>query len=411
MKPPRGMHDLPPQEAAKLNLAIQEFRAVFQSYGFLPLETPCVESFELLAAKGGLGEGVRDEIYCFKDKAGRELGLRFDLTMSLARFVITNPNLPKPFKRWQIGRAWRYDEPQRGRYREFWQADIDIVGAPPPLADAECCAVAADCLKAIGITNFTIRVNNRPLLEEILLSHDVSASALLDAFRIIDKLGKFPEETIKAELKQRNIDPSVLDSLLVEGKNESILQRLQKYPSSSELRSFCDVAKKFGISDHIRIDPALARGLDYYTGLVFEIAIGNERLSCGGGGRYDNLISALGGQSTPATGISLGLSRLLDFIQEPKSKLILVAPVSEELREKALEICQKLRSQRIPCVVDLLGRSFSKQLDYANNQKIPYVLIIGQRELGAGRVKLRDMIGRSEREIPLEKIEDELKKL
>ncbi|MEM7824217.1 MAG: ATP phosphoribosyltransferase regulatory subunit, partial [Candidatus Aenigmatarchaeota archaeon] len=212
-QPPKGMRDWVPADAAKLNWMLDTVRAVFEKYAFQPLCTPAVESFELLSAKGGLGEAVKDEIYYFRDKADRELGLRFDLTMGLVRFVLNNSGIQKPFKRWQIGSSWRYDNPQALRYREFIQADIDIIGVPGALADAECLAATVDALRAIGFKDFKIRISNRKLTEAVLESMGVPKQKMLDVFRSIDKRGKITDEEIKKELKQKGIDAKIIEKI------------------------------------------------------------------------------------------------------------------------------------------------------------------------------------------------------
>ncbi len=186
---PRGTRDLPPGDMKRRNRIVQTIRGVYESYGFQPLETPAFESWELLSRKGGGGDAIRDEIYYFKDKSGRELGLRFDLTVPLARFVASNPQLPKPFKRYQIGRVWRYDNPQAGRFREFWQADVDTVGSSSVEADAECLAAVADALRALGLKDFRVRVNNRELLASLVKKFGLEGMSA-KIFRVLDKMGK-----------------------------------------------------------------------------------------------------------------------------------------------------------------------------------------------------------------------------
>ena len=187
---PRGTRDFPPEEMMKRQYVFDTIRQVFESFGFSPMETPAFESWELLSAKGGGGEEVKDEIYYFRDKSNRELGLRFDLTVPMARFVASNPQLAKPFKRYQIGRAWRYDRPQAGRFREFWQADVDVIGAEGTDADAECIAVAVEALKRLGFSRFTVRLNSRKVLNSTIKSAGVDAKDAAQVFRALDKLEK-----------------------------------------------------------------------------------------------------------------------------------------------------------------------------------------------------------------------------
>src|SRR3990172_7812713 len=206
IQPPKGTRDILPEEMEKMQFIIDVFKDVAERYGFKPLDTPAFESFELLAKKGA-GEQIRDEIYSFKDKSGRELGLRFDLTLPLARFIINNPNLSKPFKRYQMGKVWRYDNPQALRYREFGQLDVDVVGTGSMQADAECLKVAVDFLQAIGLKDFSIRLNNRKLLENVLIKMGVEKGKVVEAFRLIDKMDKIGMEKVKKGLLEIKVDP------------------------------------------------------------------------------------------------------------------------------------------------------------------------------------------------------------
>lgn len=394
MKTPKGTRDLLPEEMSKFQFTIDVIRNVFERYGFLPLETPAFESFDLLASKSGLGEQVKDEIYYFKDKGDRELGLRFDLTVPLARVIANNPEIPKPFKRYQIGRVWRYDNPQAMRWREFWQADIDTIGTYSLRADAECLAAVAECLEKLNVKNFYIRVNNRKLLEEILIKLNVPKDKTLDVFRIIDKLDKIGLKGVKSELK-KIVDSKIIDKINFKGTNQFIVKRIEKNfnnPGSlEEIRELFRYCDEYGIMKYIKLDLTLARGLEYYTGPVFEVMIGKEKVSIAGGGRYDRLIRTIGGPDLPATGISFGLDRLVSLIKiEKKKNNFFVIPVNKNLRYDAFKICKNLRSNGIIADMDLLNRNLSKQLKYASNN-YRYVIIVGEKELKKKSVKIRDM--------------------
>lgn len=408
------MRDWAPAEAAKLNAMLDKVRAVFERYGFVPLDTPSVESLELFEAKGGVGEAVRDEIYWFKDKSGRNLALIFEFTASLARFVASRPNVPKPFKRYQLGKVWRYDNPQALRYREFVQADVDIVGVAGAAADAECLAATVDALRAIGFDNFKVRISNRKLTETILAKIGVPGQKMLDVFRSIDKRGKIIDEEIKNELKGKGIDAKIIrkifDFIGLYGGKDVLAKIKTNYGAVAgldELTELLKTAGQYGIGKWLVLDMSLVRGLDYYTGLVYEIAIGDKKVGAGGGGRYNNLIKSLGGPDTPATGISLGISRLFSIAEElgllkprPPAK-IFVAPVSDAVRDEAMRITKQLREQGISCETDLLGRKLPKQLEYAAALKIPFVAIVGPEELKKKSVKLRDMASGAERVVKI----------
>ena len=411
---PKGTRDLLPDEAIKYQIVTGILRRVYKKYGFGPLDTPAFESFGLFAAKGGVGEAVKDEIYYFKDKAKRELALRFEFTASLARVISNNINLPKPFKRYQIGKVWRYDNPQALRWREFWQSDADIIGSSSELADVECLAVAVDCLRELGFKRFTIRMNDRRLTEEIFNSYGIPKGKMKEAFRIVDKLDKIGLEGVKKELTEKKIDPKKIQQMLsINGTNTQILKKLSKFENTMPLKWILKYAKELGIDNHLKIDLSLVRGLEYYTGPVFEIALG-AKVSCGGGGRYDNLIKTMGGPDLPATGISFGLDRVIsvmtekrmfDDINEPGIFLI---AVNDKTRNDVLNICKTLREKGVIAEFDLMNRPLSKQLQYANSIGIRYVGILGEKELRKKSIKLKNMKSGKEK---LVKIKDLFKNI
>jgi len=294
-QPPKGTRDLMPEDAERLNYVKSVVSQVFESFGFRPVYTPAFESFDLLSAKGGLGEAVKDEIYYFKDKSERELGLRFDQTMPLARIMASNPQMPKPFKRYAVGQVWRYDNPQAMRWREFWQADVDIIGSKSLSADAEVVAAACECLDRLGFRDYKVRVNNRKFLDA-RIGESVGAK-LAQIYRILDKLDKIGEEGVRSELKKIGCDKKEILSVI---SDKSCAKE------DVDIKGFLKMMRSFGFEKRVEVDASLVRGLEYYTGLVFEISIGFG-VSCGGGGRYDNLIEKVGGQKTEAVGISLGL--------------------------------------------------------------------------------------------------------
>jgi len=408
---PKGTRDIFPEEMEKLNFIIGEFIKVFEKYGFKPLDTPAFESFELLSAKGA-GQSLKDEIYYFKDKSGRELGLRFDLTVPLSRFISNNPNLPKPFKRYQIGKVWRYDNPQALRFREFNQADIDIVGSKSMLADTECLAVAAECLQAIGIKNFYIRINNRKLLENILEKFNVPKNKMLDVFRAIDKIDKIGLENVKKELKKLNVDISFFSMLKIEDNYrflEEIKNKFGNLEGLTELKEILDLSKTLGCDKYLKIDLSLARGLEYYTGPVFEVMIKDVQVSCGGGGRYDNLIKTLGGPDLPAVGISFGLDRIVNvFSKKLEKNRIFVASASDSVRNISLKIAKELRDSGKICDIDNMDRKLSKQIEYADSMKYSYVIIVGEEELKRNSVKIKDMKTGKERIVEIKNLKSEL---
>ena len=393
---PKGTRDIFPEDMEKFLKIKDTFRDVFERYGFVPLETPAFENFGLLSAKGGLGEAVKDEIYYFKDKGDRELGLRFDLTMPLARFVMNNPNLPKPFKRYQIGRVWRYDNPQAMRWREFWQADVDVIGSSSMEADVECLSVAVDCLKELGFKQFSIRLNNRKLIEYILKKKNIPINQTAATFKIIDKRDKIGSENVNKELEKKEIRLKV-EELEIRGTNKEILDKIEKKFGENEglkeLKEIIELSKKLKIEKYIKIDLSLVRGLDYYTGPVFEVAIESANVSCGGGGRYDKLIKNVGGPDTSAVGISFGLDRIVSVMKESKDvkERYFVVYVNDKVKSKATNILQTLRKEGLVADMDKMNRNISKQMKYASSLKYPFVVIVGEKELKKKSVTLRNM--------------------
>lgn len=426
-KVPKGTRDLLPEDAIKMQEIMQKCRDVFEKYGFEPLITPAFESFEFLSAKGGLGEGVKDEIYYFKDKSDRELGLRFDLTMPLARVASNNPQIPKPFKRYTIDTVWRYDNPQAKRWREFRQADVDIVGSTSLDADVEVIAVACSVLEKLGFKDkdFTIRISDRRILEGYIKS--LGIENYLEIFRTIDKLDKLGREGVEKELKNKNIKPSKIKKLM-----DFILDIPQIFPvdpsfavAEQELTKMREeITRKlssYGYDKYLNIDFGLVRGLEYYTGLIFEINLNlGSNVTCGGGGRYDNLIKTVGGVDLPATGISLGLDRILEVMKEnkmfknKKSKpRVFVANVDDNdtIMNNVIKIVQELRENNINAQINLTKKNLTKQLEYANNLNIPFCIIVGKKEIESEskQFKLKDMKKKSEKELTLKKIIEQLK--
>lgn len=420
-KPPRGTWDLLPDKMVRREYVVQKIREVIERYGYGPMESPAIESLGLLQVK--CGRDLKEQIYGFKDKKGRDLGLRYDLTVPLARVVANNPQLPKPFKRYCISRVWRYEKPTAGRRREFFQCDMDIVGSPEPAADAETIAVAADCLKALGLSDFFVRLNDRNILEGILKLTKIGTSKKLEVFRAIDKLAKIGEEGVKEELQKIGVSASVSDDLLKligkSGPAKEVLSYTKKLLKGikiaevgcSRLEGIIAQLVNFGLSPElITADLSLARGIDYYTGPIFEIIVkGEERLgSVAGGGRYDTLIELCGGRPTPATGISLGIERLVEVLDKrglltaPKVMAkVFVASADESVRPKAIAIAQMLRNKRITADIDLVKRKLTAQLEYADKKGFPYAIVVGRKELQKDSVVLRNMLTKKQKTVKI----------
>ncbi|MBI2172925.1 MAG: histidine--tRNA ligase [Candidatus Aenigmarchaeota archaeon] len=397
---PRGTRDFMPEEMWKRRQVFDSLRNVFELYGFGEVQTPAFEEISLLTCKGSLGQEAVKDIYRFKDKSGRELGLRFDMTTPVARIVVGMKSLPKPVKLYYITNMWRYEDVTKGRSREFWQAGVELLGSASPQADAEILRIFIDSMTALGLKDFTVRINSRKILDSF--ADKLKIKDRDEVFRIIDKLDKKGRQEVYKELKKR----------LKEKKAKQVLDFILSPVDSA--RSAADTSDIDAIMNaldekyrrYVRPDMSIARGLEYYTGFVFECVIaGFEGLgSVVGGGRYDSLIERYGGQTTPATGFSIGIERLMqvlekkNLIQEAKKASLYIATVNEKFIPAAVKMAEKLRSSGIQCECDLMPRSLSKQLDYASSKKIGHVIVLGEKEMASGTYKLRDMKSGEEKE-------------
>ncbi|MDI6721407.1 MAG: histidine--tRNA ligase [Candidatus Aenigmarchaeota archaeon] len=400
-QPPRGTRDFLPEEMEKRRHVFEKIRQVFESYGFGEVETPAFEELSLLTCKGSLGQEAVKDIYQFRDKAGRELGLRFDITTPVARIAVSAKNMPKPIKFYYITRMWRYDDVSKGRWREFWQAGIELIGSASPQADAEILRVFIDSLIALGLKDFTVRINSRKILDSF--ADRLKIKNREEIFRIIDKLDKKGRNEVFAELKKRLKEEKakqVLDFIL------SPIEEARKISDVSELDAIMSALDE-KYRRYVKPDMSIARGLEYYTGFVFETVInGFEGLgSVVGGGRYDSLIERYGGQTTPATGFSIGLERLIEILEKKnliqlrRQPSVYIAPVNEKFISNAVKISEKLQSYGIKCEYDIMSRSLTKQLDYVNARKIDYVIVVGEKEISSGVYRLRNMKTGEEKEI------------
>ncbi|MCQ5362614.1 MAG: histidine--tRNA ligase [Candidatus Methanomethylicia archaeon] len=417
---PRGTKDFLPDEMRVRQHMLRKIREAFELHGFEEMDTPAIELWEVLSAKGG--EEVERQIYKFQDKGGRWIGLRFDLTVPLARVVASNPNLVKPFKRYCISKVWRYEEPQSGRLREFLQADIDIVGSARMEADMECISTAVDALKSLGLEEFEVRVNNRKILEGMMDTLSISPEVSINVFRTLDKIEKIGEDNVSKELEKIGLKTELIEKILefthYQG-SEALEYAEQRFGSSKsikegiqELRRMIELSEPYGLENLLVVDFSLVRGLDYYTGPVFEIKVKEAQIgSVAGGGRYDSLIEKFGGGPTPATGISLGIERLYEVLNErirsvisPSKTAVFIANTSPDLLPEAIRLRERLLKLGIVAETDLMGRKLGRQLEYADVKKIPYVLIVGPEELRTGIFKLREMANKKEFSVTLEEV-------
>jgi histidyl-tRNA synthetase len=435
------MRDFLPTDVRKREYVIGIIKEVYESYGFEPLETPAVENIETLMGKYGeegnqlifkilkRGEKLAGELQSYgvaelqssKTPATpansvnslADLALRYDLTVPLARVVANNRNeLPKFFKRYQIQSVWRADRPARGRFREFYQCDVDAIGSKSMAVEAELISAVSEILTRLGFEDFTIRINHREVLADILDTAGVPPELHGDAIVAIDKLDKIGAEGVQKELEGRGIPDAASQMLLDifeqtrqiigEGKdvNRTIVSNLINIVSNEVLTEIGQVLK-FAEKCPIQIDPSLARGLSYYTGTIMEINVPDLAGSLGGGGRYDALIGMFGKEQIPACGFSLGLERILVVmdernmfppeIAESTPADVMVTIWNEETIGESLKLASELRLQGIRVTVYPEADKLGKQIKYADSINVPYVCVLGESELAEGKVTVKNM--------------------
>ncbi len=427
---PRGMKDIDPEEMSRRIWLADKIRQVLWNYGFQMLEPSPVENLETLEAKSG--PTIRDEIYWFKDKAERNLGLRFDLTVGMTRMVANRFDLPEPIKISCIGGVWRYDEPQFARYRYFTQWDAEIYGVADPSADAEIIALSSDILESVGLKDHIVKISNRKLVEGFLRTLVTQSQNDLDhLIRIVDKMGKIGSEQAEREFSRAGLSKDNVKRILgfadIGGDPDTVLEELEsKLPKGEmihqgfrELSGTVDKVESLGKKQKIRIDLGIVRGISYYDGTVFE-AYDQEGEDVGailGGGRFDKLCKIYGKRDMPATGVAGGFERLMlslarkdlfpNIEQHPQ---VFVVTVNQIVWNEALKIVQQLRSQGIRTEYDLKQRPLSKQLEYADSLKVGISLVLGPIEIKEGRVRLKDMKTGEEKSVKLSSVVDETQK-
>lgn len=383
----KGFRDFLPEQANTREFVVGKIKQVFRLFGFEPLETPALEYAEILKGKYGEEEKL---IYEFKTRGGDEVALRYDQTVPLARVIAQYPDLPKPFKRYQIQTVWRGENPQKGRYREFLQCDADIVGSSSPIADAEILALVYEIYKNLGL-DVIIKINDRQNFASLDKKY-VSA---------IDKLDKIGESGVLSEMVDKGMNNEEAKKALSQLQNKPVTENLQKILNS--LKQMGTDIKK------IKYEPTLARGLDYYTGLIFETVAEGSTGSICSGGRWDKMIG-------PAVGFGLGFDRTVEILQEQNllsqidaSVKVLITVFSTELLQKSMEVASDLRSKDIPTELWLEPEvKLDKQLKYADQKKIPYVIIIGPDEAKSNQVTLKNLSTQTQETITLDEILNKL---
>ena len=449
--PARGMRDFLPADVRRREYVISIIKDVYQKYGFEPLETPSVENIETLLGKyGEEGNQLIFKILARGEdaKLGKtDLALRYDLTVPTARVVAEYRNdLPKFFKRYQIQPVWRADRPARGRYREFYQCDVDVFGSKSMVVEAELCAAVTDVLKKLGFNDFVIRLNHRQVLSGILTAAGIAREQQTDALVALDKLDKIGQTGVQKELLERGIAETAAEPLLAffadiaeqtelaaqngldtaEKLNARIVSRTLEFVGDNadgakgvdELQQILRFLADSEVSANLKIDPSLARGLSYYTGAIVEINVPDLAGSICGGGRYDNLIGMFAGADIPACGFSLGLERIILIMTEREmfppelvstAADVLVTIWNQETIQDSLALANQLRRQNVRVAVYPEADKLGKQFKYAASINIPFVATVGDEERANGTVAVKNMQTGEQKSVSRENVAEALR--
>ena len=419
---PKGMRDILPQQMVLRQHVLGIVETVFAEFGFEPLVTPAVELTEVLLGK--YGSEAEKLIFNVQHPGGKEeLALRYDLTVPLSRVVAQYPDLVKPFRRYQIAPVWRAERPQKGRYREFYQCDADVVGAARMIADAEIVALVHTALRRLGFEQFTIVLNDRKILTGIGQYCGVVDAQIPQLYRSVDKLDKIGVNGVRRELAEAGLDEATMDRLFqllrrpATGSVE-LLQDLRQEMSDyaiavegiDELLELISYLPALGIDEQsYRVDLSMVRGLGYYTGPIFETIVEKPRIgSITGGGRYDGLAGMFSKESLPATGTSFGIERIIDVMTELEmfppdvrktTVQVLVSVFSPELRSESLRTIAELRNSGLHCELYYGTDPLGSQIRYALKRGIPFVVILGPDEVAAGKITARNLDDRTQSQV------------
>jgi histidyl-tRNA synthetase len=418
----RGMRDLLPEDAKMMIHVEDQARKTARLYGYKEIITPVVESYDLLAAKAG--DEVRSRMFAFKDLGGRDVALRPEFTASIARLVATTMrNEPKPFRLFCMGTVYRYDEPQRGRYREIWQSDYELIGSSRPEADAEVIMLTDGLMREAGLKRVDVKVGHIGVLRGILGQERVGEREQSAIMQLMDK--KEYDNALKL-VESAGASRKCLEVLhqLVECRGTNVTEVLNKteelvrgYEKSviavENLRETLKLVSESGCKINVTVDAGFARGLEYYTGTIFEFYVPSIDVAVGGGGRYDKLVELFGGEPTPAVGIAHGIDRIVLALKMQKTvlrkgdeKTVVVVSINEELRGEALKISRMLRDAGVLVEVEVMGRRMAKALEDADRRKMDYAVIVGEREHSEGAVVVRDLAKREQSTVKVERLID-----
>ena len=409
----KGTRDFLPQEMMRRNVVMEIIRKTFEQFGYSPIETPIICPAETILGKYG-EEGDR-LTYSFKDRGGRLIALPYDLTVPFARFVAANyQDLPMPFKRYQIQRVWRAEKPQKGRLREFYQCDIDIIGSKSLICEVEIAKIIVSVFERLRIPNITIKVNSRRLMNAILQSFGIDQNDSLAVIRIIDKIAKIGKEAVISELRKMGIDNAekIIATLTPEGTNKSTLEKISEY-DIAELKEFLSYCTDLGVPEkNLQIDPTLARGLDYYTGLTFEVISGDADFgSICAGGRYDNLCGLFSDKDFSGVGVAFGFERIMLLLEQLKiagngkaPSQVLVTIFDENSVKDALQTYSKLIEANIATEIYIEPDKLSKQFKFADKKQIPFVLIQGPEEREKQEITIKRLQNGKQKTIPVNQL-------
>lgn len=416
----KGTNDYSPKEQRIRNYISNTLKETFEEYGYQPLETPIVCYYDLLTLKYDENNDIIKEIYRVKDQGDRDLALRYDLTVPFAKYIAMNKGINMPFKRYEIGNVYRDGPIKLGRNREFVQCDVDVVGIKNVSIEAELMSLYIEGFKKLGIDSI-IKYNNRKLLTGIINECNINNN-IKEIITLIDKKNKISKSEMLTELANLGVSSLESESLLhcfdlsfEEIKNNfSVTNNKILIEGIAETEELNKYINKLEIKDEVKFDLSLARGQEYYTGVVFEAYAKNSSItsSIGGGGRYDKMITNFigDGNEYPAVGISFGLNVLYEILSRSSKfsnqSLIDLYIIPMDTGAESLMLANKLRKGRIKVDIEMRGRKINKALDFANKNNIPYVIILGQNEIDSKKIKLKSMKTSSEKEFSMEKIEE-----
>ena len=419
---PRGTRDFLFEEMRERKRAESTLRRIFEGYGYQEIKTPLFEELSLFTTKSG--EEIVDQLYNFKDKSDRDLTLRPEITAPVARLYLNEleKTAVKPIKLYYYGSCFRYERPQKGRFRQFWQFGCELIGAKTPQGEAEVIALCSDAIQSLGITTADVNINHLGIIRGLFRHFDISTETQREIMVVIDKGDKdLLIESLSGD--EPVIDNDELNQILLKlidlvgdksiiGEVEELIAPYDEPKDAlNELKELIELLESFKVENYT-LNLGVARGLDYYTGIVFEIYVpelGAQKQICGGGSY--SLVKVFGGQEVESTGFALGFDRLMNAIEEltdkeelPSHLDVYVAPISKDMQTKAFEITQMLRANGIKTDVDLNGKKFKKLMNYADKIKVPKIIIVGAKDLEEGKVTVKDMVSGDQEIVELDKL-------